>query len=84
MVWGMKGTRSLLFSISHTLYRQRVSMVLQCAHVVSILKCVVAIGEGFYKLGILSGGPPLSLFDMLLRTRGAWELDVPLVVFFLS
>jgi len=48
------------------------------------LKCVVAIGEGFYKLGILSGGPPLSLFDMLLRTRGAWELDVPLVVFFLS
>jgi len=44
------------------------SMVLQCAHAVSILKCVVAIGEGSSRLGILSGGPPLSLLDMLLGT----------------
>jgi len=33
------------------------------------LKCVVAIGEGFSRLGLLSGAPPLSLFDMLLATR---------------
>jgi hypothetical protein len=33
---------------------------------VFILKCVVAVSEGSYRLGILSGGPPLSLFDMLL------------------
>jgi hypothetical protein len=34
--------------------------------VVFILKCVVAVGEGFYRLFVLLGGPPLSLFDMLL------------------
>ncbi len=43
-------------------------MVLQRAHVISILKHF-AIGEGFCKLGVLSGGPP-SLFDMLLVTGG--------------
>ncbi len=41
-------------------------MVLQCAHVISILKCVVAIGEGSSRLGILSGDPPLSLFGNLM------------------
>jgi hypothetical protein len=44
-------------------------MVLQCAQVVSTLKCVVEVGEGSSKLGIFSRGPPLSLFDMLLVTR---------------
>jgi len=29
-------------------------------------------------------GPPLSLFDMLLATRGVWELDVPLIELLLS
>jgi hypothetical protein len=43
-------------------------VTLQCAHVVSILICVVAIVEGSSRLGIISGGPPLSLFDMLLAT----------------
>jgi hypothetical protein len=41
-------------------------MVLRHAHVVFILRCVVTIGEGFSRLGILSRSPPLSLFDMLL------------------
>jgi len=46
----------------------------------SILRRAVAVGEGFSRLGVLSGGlslslfdmlgPPLSLFDMLLVTRG--------------
>jgi hypothetical protein len=45
-------------------------VTLQYAHVISILKCVVIIGEGSSKLGILLGGPPLSLFDMLFATRG--------------
>jgi hypothetical protein len=35
---------------------------------VSILKCVVALGEGFCRLNILSGGLSLSLFDMFLAT----------------
>jgi len=34
-----------------------------------ILRHVIAIGEGSSRLGVLLGGSPLSLFDMLL-TRG--------------
>jgi len=37
----------------------------------------VAIGESFSKLELLLRSPPLSLFDMLLMTRGVWERDVP-------
>jgi hypothetical protein len=55
-------------------------MTLHHAHVISILRCVVVIGEGSSRQGILSGGPPLSLFDMLLATRRGWELDIPFVV----
>jgi len=29
---------------------------------------VAVVGEGSFRLGVLSGGPPLSLFDMLLET----------------
>ncbi len=43
-------------------------MTLQHAHVVFILRCAIAIGEGFSKVGILLGCPPLFLFDMLLMT----------------
>jgi len=46
-----------------------VLVTLQHAHVVFILRCAIAIGEGFSKLDILSGGPPLFLFDMLLMAR---------------
>jgi hypothetical protein len=50
-------------------------------HVISILRCVVAMGEGFSRLSVFSRGPLLSLFDMLLTTRrGGWKLDVPFVV----
>ncbi len=44
-------------------------MTLQHAKVISILKCAIAIGEGYSKLGVISGSPPLSLFDMLLVIR---------------
>jgi hypothetical protein len=43
--------------------------VLKHVHVVSILKHFIAIGEGSFRLGLLSGGPPLSLFDMFFMTR---------------
>jgi hypothetical protein len=46
------------------------SVALQYAHMVFILKRVAAIGEGSCKLSVLSGVPPLSLFDMLLATGG--------------
>lgn len=36
-----KGARGPLLSISHTLYKQRVSMTLQCAQVISILRILL-------------------------------------------
>ncbi len=43
-------------------------MALQHVQVISNLRYVVALGEGSSRLSLLSGGPPLSLFDMLLTT----------------
>jgi hypothetical protein len=45
-------------------------VVLQHAHAISILRCVVVVGEGLFRLNILSNCPPLSLFDMLLMIGG--------------
>jgi hypothetical protein len=38
--------------------------------VVSIFRRAITVGEGSFKLGVLLGGPPFSLFDMLLVTLG--------------
>jgi hypothetical protein len=46
------------------------SVVLQYAHAIFILKHVIVVGEGFCKLGVFLRGPPLSLFDMFLATGG--------------
>jgi len=43
--------------------------MLQCAQAVSILKCVVVVGDGYSRLGVLLSGPPFSLFDMFLVTQ---------------
>ncbi len=57
------------------IYKQRVSMALQRAHVVFILKHAIAIGEGFSRLGILSR---VLTFPYAARNRrGFQELDVP-------
>ncbi len=41
---------------------------------------VAVVGEGSFRLCVLSGGPPLSLFDIcFLRQQGVQQLDVPLV-----
>jgi hypothetical protein len=37
-------------------------MVLQGAHAIFILKCVVVIGEGFSKLGVFYGVIPFHYF----------------------
>jgi hypothetical protein len=34
---------------------------------------VVAVGEGSSRLGVLSGGLSLSLFDMLFQAGGGFE-----------
>jgi hypothetical protein len=77
MVWGVKGTGCLLLLVLHAFYRHKVSMALQRAHVISILKRAIIISESFSRLSILLGALPLSLFDILLATRGVHELDVP-------
>jgi hypothetical protein len=41
----------------------------------SILRCVVLVGESPSRLGVLSRGPSLSLFDMLLVIGRVLELD---------
>ncbi len=43
------------------------SVALQSAQVFSILRHV-AVGEVSLRLGVLLGGPPFSLFDMVLTT----------------
>jgi len=45
-------------------------VALQHAHVFSILKHVIIIGEVSSRLGILLGGPSPSLFEMLLMIGG--------------
>ncbi len=45
-------------------------MALQNAHANSILRHAIVVGEGSSRLSVLSRGPPLSLFDMFLATRG--------------
>ncbi len=54
---------------------QKLCVALQHVEVISILKHVVALGEGSSRLGLLSRSPPLSLFDMLFtreRGLGTW------------
>jgi hypothetical protein len=45
-------------------------MVLRQVQRISILRWAVVIGEVSFRLGILSEGPPVSLFDMLLAIGG--------------
>ncbi len=45
---------------------------------VPISRRVVVIGEGSFRQNIFLGGPPLSLFDMLLVTEGFKNLMFPL------
>ncbi len=69
-LWGAKGAGDPPLSMLQTFYRQRVLVALRCVQMISILKRADTVDEGSYRLGILSGGPPLSVFDMLLATRG--------------
>ncbi len=55
-------------------------MALQHVQAISILRHDVVVSEGSFRLCVLSRGPPLSLFNILVTIRGVWELDVPIVV----
>ncbi len=80
MAWGTKRIGSLPFSILRTFYKQRVSMALQHAQTISILKCVVAIGEDFYKLGGLSRVLSFPYLICLLQEKKVGKPNVPIMV----
>jgi len=67
---GAKGITSPPLLILHTSYKHRVLVALQRAQTICILKHVIVVSEGLSRLGVFLGGSPLSLFDMLLTTRG--------------
>jgi hypothetical protein len=69
-----RALEAFLFQFCTHFYKQRVSMALQHVLVDSILKCVIGIGEVSSRLGIFSRGLLLSLFDMLLETKGGWRI----------
>ncbi len=50
----------------------------------SILRCGVLVGKSASSLGVLSRGPPLSLFDMLLAIGGGLRIWCSFVVCFLG
>jgi hypothetical protein len=83
---GSKGCwKPSFLNFTQILQAKGVTDVITCAcdlyYVISILRRVVAIGEGSSRLSVLSRGPAFSLFDMLLTTRrGGWKPDVPFVV----
>jgi len=70
---GVKGVKSLPLSVLCTFYRQRVLVVLQQVQVISILKCVVAIGKGSSNLGILTRGSPFPCLICFLLQEGVSE-----------
>ncbi len=55
-------------------------MASQHAQAISILSHAIVVGEGSSKLGVISRGPPLLLFDMLVATGGGSGTRRSLVV----
>ncbi len=69
-VGGVKGIASPPLLILRTFYKHRVSVALQSAQTICILKHGIVVNEGLSRLSVFLGGSPLSLFNMLLTTRG--------------
>ncbi len=65
--WGTKGTEGPPISILGAFCKQGVLMALQWVQMVFTLRRAIAMGSS--RLGVLSKGPPLSLFDMMFVTR---------------
>ncbi len=63
---------SLCSAVLGSFHRQTVSVALQRAQAASISRHAITAGEGSFRLGVLSGLPPLSLVDMLPVTGGGF------------
>ncbi len=68
--WDLKVTYFNVIKFLPSFYMQKVLMALQGTYTTFILRCVIIIGEGSSKLGIILGVPPLSLFNMFLAIGG--------------
>jgi thiol:disulfide interchange protein len=66
MAWGAMGIVGPSLLVLCTFYKHRVSMTLQHAQTIYILKRVIVVSDDLSMLGVFLGGSPLSLFDMLL------------------
>lgn len=56
------------FSFAHILQAQGVIGII--IQTITILRLAIIISEGFFRVGVLSKGPPLSLFYMFIATCG--------------
>jgi hypothetical protein len=65
-----RGSGGLPFLVLCSFYKQKVWVLLQRAHVASISKRVVIVGEGSSRLLVFSNVSPFALFHMLLAPRG--------------
>jgi hypothetical protein len=52
MAWGVKGIASQHLLVLHTFYKHRVSVALQRAQTICILKHVIVVSEGLCRLGL--------------------------------
>jgi len=89
IAWKVKDIKSPPLSTLHSFYKQNMSMALQHAHVTFISRCVIIVGEGFFRLGVLSSIPlPLHLIWHTSHNGGlnTWFVFVPLTIcpFFLK
>ncbi len=72
--WELKVTYFNFIKVLTSFYMQRVLVASQHAQATFILKCFIIIGEGLFKLCIILGVFPLSLFNMLLAIGGRIQL----------
>ncbi len=73
MAWVVKGIRGPPFSVLHSFYKQRMSMMLWQAQVNFIPRCVVIVVDGSFILGVLLGVFTHSIFDMHLAIRDRFK-----------
>jgi hypothetical protein len=73
MVWTTKGTKGPLLSVLHSFYKHKVSMALQRAQATYISNRVVIVGEGSFRLGVLTSLSTLFFINMLHGTSGGFN-----------
>lgn len=71
MVWLTKNTCSPRLVVLCAFYKQRVLVALQKTHATFILKCIIVVGKGSFRLTTFIGFLSLFFSNMLLTIRGS-------------